>query len=94
MTGLELLQSVVLTREVEGTFESCLIPAGTHGVIVDIASIEHAEAQVGVELFDDEGETIDVAFIPESYVRPATEAEMAASMELTRRLNADPLIEP
>jgi hypothetical protein len=64
------------------------IAKGTGGVVVELLSREDHEPGVAVEFFDDDGETIDVAFIPESYVRPATEAEMAASLELTRRLNA------
>ncbi len=39
--------------------------AGTHGAVVDI--IEKF-GDIGVEFFDDSGETIDVAFVPESWV--------------------------
>ena len=65
------------------------IAKGTGGIVVDLLSREGYEPGIAVEFFDDEGETIDVAFIPESYVRPATEAEIALSLELTRRLNAE-----
>jgi hypothetical protein len=45
---------------------------GTHGAIIEIYE---KYGEVGVEFFDDAGETIDLAFIPESYVRPMAEHE-------------------
>jgi uncharacterized protein DUF4926 len=47
---------------------------GTHGAIVEIFD---ASGGLAVEFFDAEGETIDVAFIPEDYVTLATETELA-----------------
>jgi hypothetical protein len=42
---------------------------GTSGAIVEIFE---ETGGVAVEFFDDAGETIDVAFIPQNYVRPVT----------------------
>jgi hypothetical protein len=46
---------------------------GTHGAVVEILE----PGGLAVEFFDNEGETIDVAFIPEEYVRLATVPEIA-----------------
>lgn len=46
------------------------VEKGTRGAIVEIFE---SVGEVAVEFFDDCGETIDVAFIPESYVSTAPE---------------------
>ena len=58
---------------------------GTRGVVVDV---QRNTPDIAVEFFDDEGETIDVAFIPEDYVRAETPEEVEATRALTARLNA------
>jgi len=67
-----MFQSVVLKRAVQGDLDKALIPAGTFGALIEIFD----GGQVIVELFDDEGWTIDIATIPASYVRASTEAEL------------------
>jgi len=42
---------------------------------------------LAVEFFDDDGDTIDVAFIAAESVRPATPAELEEHRKLTQRLN-------
>lgn len=44
------------------------VKMGTRGAVVEVFE---TVGDVGVEFFDRDGETIDVAFIPEAYVRPA-----------------------
>jgi hypothetical protein len=58
---------------------------GTHGVIVDLIE-GHAGATV--EFFDDEGETIDVAWVKFDALRHPTQAEDEEAAALTARLNA------
>jgi hypothetical protein len=61
---------------------------GTHGAVVDIYDNPPG---VAVEFFDDEGETIDVAWVGSDAVRHQTKAEEAESKALTDRLNAQPV---
>jgi hypothetical protein len=59
---------------------------GTRGVIVDIS--ENSKG-VTVEFFDEDGETIDVAWVDFEAVRHATKAEDEETAALTARLNAE-----
>ncbi len=58
---------------------------GTHGVIVEVFE---KTAGLAVEFFDDEGDTIDVAFIPLNYVRAETKAEEEEDRRLSQQLNS------
>jgi hypothetical protein len=60
------------------------VPKGTAGVVVDLL----AKDGIAVEFFDDDGDTIDVAFIATESVRPATPEEEEERRKLTQRLNA------
>ena len=60
---------------------------GTHGAIVEM--FENPPG-LAVEFFDDDGETIDVAFVPEAYVRPATTAELEERRQHFAALFPDP----
>jgi hypothetical protein len=95
-TKLRLFQSVIADRDLVepdlmgawGAGKPGLLdgkPAilkGTHGAVVEV--FEKTDG-VAVEFFDDVVETIDVAFIPRDYFRPATQEEIEArgrTMEL------------
>jgi hypothetical protein len=97
-----LFDSVVATRDI---FEPELMGAwgrgkpgfvdgkpavvkGTHGAVVEVYDNPPG---VAVEFFDDEGETIDVAWVGPGVVRHQTEDEVAESRALTDRLNAQPV---
>jgi hypothetical protein len=59
---------------------------GTRGVVVDVIE---GSSGVTVEFFDDEGETIDVAWVDYDAVRHATKAEDDEVAAQTARLNAE-----
>jgi hypothetical protein len=97
----EMFQSVVAARdifqpELMGAWglgkpglvdgKPCVLK-GTHGAIVEIYE---KFGDVGVEFFDDDGETIDVAFVPESYLRAATTAELEERRQHFAALFPDP----
>jgi hypothetical protein len=74
---LELFQAVVLTRDIAksrqiGLIEGDHLASGSYGVVVDYL----VKGGVCVEFFNRDGETIEVASLPESYLRPATAAEL------------------
>jgi len=85
-----LFQSVVAARDIEepdlmgawGRGKPGLVDGkpgvleGTRGAVVEIFEKPRGLA---VEFFDAAGETIDVAFIPEAYVRAASAAEIDES---------------
>ena len=88
----KMFDSVVLERDLDDKSGAALsegvrIPAGTRGAVVEFLRLDG----LAVEFFDDEGETIDVAFIPESFVRAPTPDEARANRELNERLRAEPL---
>jgi len=60
---------------------------GTHGAIVEM--FENPPG-LAVEFFDEDGETIDVAFIPEAYVRPVTAAELEERRQHFAAIFPDP----
>jgi hypothetical protein len=83
----KLFDGVVLTRDLDDSSDAALmpgvfIPSGTHGVVMELL----IKDGIAVEFFDDDGETIDVAFISESIVRPPTEEEAEADRVLNERL--------
>ena len=76
MRKLELFQSVVLERDLKPPDVSVRLSKGTFGAVVELLKRDGA----AVEFFAESGQTIDVAFIPEVYVRPATDAEIEAHL--------------
>jgi hypothetical protein len=60
---------------------------GTHGAIVEMFENPPGLAD---EFLDDDGETIDVAFVPEACIRPATGAELEERRQHFAVLFPDP----
>jgi hypothetical protein len=56
---------------------------GTHGAVVEIFE---RTGGIAVESFDEVGETVDLAFINESYVRTATQEELKERARLMDQL--------
>jgi len=75
MRKFELYQAVVLEHALNPPDVKSRLESGAPGIIVDLLNPDG----VAVEFFDKGGKTIEVAFIPESFVRPATKAETKAS---------------
>ncbi|HLF76081.1 MAG TPA: DUF4926 domain-containing protein [Dehalococcoidia bacterium] len=89
----EMFRSVIATRDLTepdlmgawGLGKPGLVdgkPAVLKGTVGAIVEIFENPPGLAVEFFDDDDETIDVAFIPESYVRAMTSAQLE---ELRRR---------
>jgi Domain of unknown function (DUF4926) len=99
-TRFKLFQSVIADRDLVepdlmgawGAGKPALLdgkPAvlkGTHGAIVEVFE---KTGGIAVEFFDDVGETIDVAFIPENYVRAATQEEIELRGRLLDQLYSE-----
>ena len=70
-------QSVVLEQDLVksakvGLVEGRFLAKGARGIVVD----HLARDGIAVEFFNDAGQTIEVASIPESYVRAASQTEL------------------
>jgi len=73
----EKFQSVVLEQDLVksanvGLVEGSFLARGARGIVVEYL----VRDGIAVEFFDDQGQTIEVASIPESYVRAASSAEI------------------
>jgi hypothetical protein len=73
----EKYQSVVLEQDLVksvrvGLVEGSFLAKGARGIVVD----HLIHDGIAVEFFNDEGRTVEVASIPESYVRAASNTEM------------------
>ena len=80
MHTLEIYQLVVLTQ----ALSEPSVKEGTLGVVVEMLPSDG----VAVEFFDSGGKTVDVALIPEAYVRAATKTEQKAARQAAAKADS------